>query len=134
MNTQKISKLIKKVCTFCKQCQLEKDSFLKTQQIDYVEEMPKLYEKILIDIKGPIKYSHFKTNNNNNKMFYILAISEFISRYTIIIVINDIHSNTICDAVLKKWLQVYDTPKYCVTDMEDSFIHQIFQNYCFNIT
>ncbi|KAG0437327.1 hypothetical protein DMUE_3758 [Dictyocoela muelleri] len=82
--------------------------------------MTKLYEKFLIDIKGPIKYSHFKTNNIN-KMFYILAIYEFIGRYAEIIVINDIHSNTICDAVLRKLLQVYDTPKYCVTDNRRQF-------------
>ncbi|KAG0420358.1 Gag-Pro-Pol polyprotein [Dictyocoela roeselum] len=77
--------------------------------------MPKLYEKILIDIKGPIKYSHFK-NNKDNKTFHILAITEFISRYTEIIIINDINTRTVCTAVKKNWLLAYNTPKYCFTD------------------
>ncbi|KAG0440060.1 hypothetical protein DMUE_2015 [Dictyocoela muelleri] len=97
-NIDNLKSIVKRVCNYCEKCQKDKDNFFKTSKIKFIESVPKLYECIAIDIKGPIKYKHFKVVSKS-KMFYLLVITEFIGRYTEVSVINNIDSTTICNSI-----------------------------------
>ncbi|KAG0437868.1 Transposon Tf2-6 polyprotein [Dictyocoela muelleri] len=127
MNIDKIKKLIQKVSDNCVECQRQKNYNYKIGKIKILDKIRELHEDISIDIKGPIKTIHFKTNLKN-KVFYILAITEFISRYTEVIILNDINSNTICHAIENHYLNRHKLPKICRTDNGRQFIAEKFKH------
>ncbi|KAG0438932.1 hypothetical protein DMUE_2785 [Dictyocoela muelleri] len=122
-----IEKGIKSVCKNCISCQNEKETHIKLTKIYYLTEVPNWYEKILIDIRGPIKCLHFKTNNSR-RYFYIIAIAEFASRYTEIAILYDIKSVTICQAIRNAWFKKHSIPKLCITDNGRQFTSSTFKN------
>ncbi|KAG0418087.1 hypothetical protein EQH57_0806, partial [Dictyocoela roeselum] len=126
-DTHKINKFIKRVCETCEKCQKEKENFIKTPEINIINHMPELHEVIAVDIKGPVKYKHFKSKTKF-KIFYILVITEYLSRYTEIAIINDIHSTTICKAIDKSWFKVHGYSKVCITDNGRQFNSLNFQS------
>ncbi|KAG0436252.1 Transposon Tf2-6 polyprotein [Dictyocoela muelleri] len=126
-NIDNLKSIVKRVCNDCEKCQKEKDNFFKTPKIEFIESFPKLYECIAIDIKGPIKYKHFKVVSKS-KMFYLLVITEFISRYTEVSVINNIDSNTICNSIKENWFDLYGFPKVCITDNGRQFNSKNFRS------
>ncbi|KAG0436379.1 Transposon Ty2-DR3 Gag-Pol polyprotein [Dictyocoela muelleri] len=75
--------------TNCNDCQISKDNFSKYRKINkaYIPSMP--FEYISSDILGPIDFSEGK------KKCYILTITDHFYRYSKLIKINDIKSNTI---------------------------------------
>ncbi|KAG0439694.1 hypothetical protein DMUE_2256 [Dictyocoela muelleri] len=77
---ERIKKYIGYTCENCVECQREKGNYFKLYKVSFIEKMPNIYEEISIDIKGPIKSCHFKSNGKYTP-FYILAICETISRY-----------------------------------------------------
>ncbi|KAG0439381.1 hypothetical protein DMUE_2466 [Dictyocoela muelleri] len=115
INANSVKSLIKELCEYCEKCQKEKDVYFKKIKIDFIKSIPGLYECISIDIKGPIKYRHFK-NSVNKQFFYILVITEFISRYSEITILDDINSKTVCEAIRKNWFDLYGHSKMCITD------------------
>ncbi|KAG0420639.1 Transposon Tf2-6 polyprotein [Dictyocoela roeselum] len=127
INIDKIKSIIKRVCDECEKCQKEKDNFFKTSKVEFIESVPKLYECIAIDIKGPIKSKHFRTVSKA-RMFYLLVITEFISRYTEVSVIENIDSSTICNSIKKNWFEPYGYPKVCITDNGRQFNSKNFRS------
>ncbi|KAG0420471.1 Transposon Ty3-G Gag-Pol polyprotein, partial [Dictyocoela roeselum] len=124
IDIRKIQRQIKNVCSFCRVCQFEKETHKRTPKVNYLTQIPELYEQIMIDIKGPIKCNHFKTGRKNN-VFYILAISECLRRYTEIAILHEINSFTVCEAIKKKWLDRHEIPNRCVTDNGRQFTSSI---------
>ncbi|KAG0420430.1 hypothetical protein EQH57_0147 [Dictyocoela roeselum] len=127
MDTSKFNKVIRDICTNCLDCQREKTSYYRTSNISILPKIPELYEEISIDIKGPVKAIHFKTSQKIGS-FYILAICEFISKYTEIAIIADISSKTIVEATEKIYLKKHKTPKVCRSDNGRQFISRRFEN------
>ncbi|KAG0418758.1 Transposon Tf2-9 polyprotein, partial [Dictyocoela roeselum] len=121
-----IKGIIKRICDTCEKCQREKENFVKTPKINILNHMPGPNEVIAVDIKGPVKYKHFKSNTKY-KMFYLLVITEYLSRYTEIAIINDIHSTTICKAIDQNWFKVYGYSQACITDNGRQFNSLNFQ-------
>ncbi|KAG0420565.1 Transposon Tf2-6 polyprotein [Dictyocoela roeselum] len=126
MNVNKIRAAIRKVCEYCVKCQKEKDNYFKPTKIGFIKFIPDLHDCISIDIKGPVKRKHFKTTAKT-EIFYILVITEILSRYSEVVIINDIHSKTVCDAIERNWFDVYGCPKYCITDNGRQFRSENFK-------
>ncbi|KAG0436065.1 hypothetical protein DMUE_4405, partial [Dictyocoela muelleri] len=83
-------------------------------------------EMIGLDIKGPIKGSHFKISRKYDK-FYILVIVDIFSRYTYVDFITDINSATICDILENSWLIKFGPPPKLISDNGRQFISSNFK-------
>lgn len=99
-----LSKIIYKICKHCVVCNREKE-FTHNFGITKNEvNTTKINEVVGLDIKGPIKTSHFKGRNDKN-YFYILVMVDIYSRYAEIDIIDDIKSEKICDSFENNWIK-----------------------------
>ncbi|KAG0437960.1 hypothetical protein DMUE_3383 [Dictyocoela muelleri] len=74
-----------------------------------------------LDIKKPIKVSHFKITQKYHK-FYIIVIVDIFSRYTYVDFITDINLATICDILKNSWLIKFGSPMKLISDNGLQFI------------
>ncbi|KAG0440649.1 hypothetical protein DMUE_1579 [Dictyocoela muelleri] len=118
--------MIQKMCAQCKICNEEKDLFHNFGITINEFNVTKPREMIGLDIKGPIKASHFRMARNPNK-FYILVIVDIFSRYTQIDIITDINSTTICSFFEKTWLNIFEPPVRLISDNGRQFISSNFR-------
>ncbi|KAG0439169.1 Pro-Pol polyprotein [Dictyocoela muelleri] len=69
---------------------------------------------------------HFEAQRRFSS-FYILVISEFLSKYTEVVILTDINSRSVAKAFEKNYLTKYITPKYCRTDNGRQFTADNFK-------
>ncbi|KAG0435924.1 Retrovirus-related Pol polyprotein from transposon opus, partial [Dictyocoela muelleri] len=128
INTKKYNKLIKEICINCLKCNQEKTFTKKYCHTNWTTEIPELRETLCIDIKGPIKTSHYSTTAKNT-YFYILLMTDWLSRYTEIKIIYETTSATIINALKQKWFSIYGTPSKILTDNGRQFISTTFEKF-----
>ncbi|KAG0436847.1 Retrovirus-related Pol polyprotein from transposon 17.6 [Dictyocoela muelleri] len=128
INTKKYNKLIKEICSNCIKCNQEKIFTNKYCHTNWTTEIPEIRETLCIDIKGPIKTSHYNTTVKNS-YFHILLMTDWFSRYTEIKIIYDATSATITTALKQKWFSLYGTPSRILTDNGRQFISTTFENF-----
>lgn len=121
-----LNKIIYEICKYCDACNREKEfthNFgITTNEVNTT----KINEVVGLDIKGPIKTSHFKGKEGGN-YFYILVMVDIYSRYAEIDIINDIKSETICDSFENNWIKKHKAPNKCLSDNGRQFISMNFQ-------
>ncbi|KAG0438898.1 Retrovirus-related Pol polyprotein from transposon [Dictyocoela muelleri] len=120
-------KIISEICKNCKKCNEEKIYYSPKILTKFVTEPFNRHETIAIDIKGPVKTSHFETKKIETNI-YVVAITDMFSRYTEIKFIDNIHSLSVCNAIENMWLKVHITPKNCLTDNGRQFTSENFGN------
>ncbi|KAG0438595.1 hypothetical protein DMUE_2995 [Dictyocoela muelleri] len=104
LNISEIKRVIKDVCTECITCNTSKE-FRRLYGVTTNNlSVSKVNECISLDIKGPIKYHHFR-NTLNSKYFYILAVCDIFSRYTESFVIYNTESITITSLLENSWIK-----------------------------
>ncbi|KRH92392.1 transposable element, partial [Pseudoloma neurophilia] len=87
------------------------------------------WEKIGMDIFGPIDVQYFKTQSEKTKV-WVLTIVDLCTRYTRIIPLWDTASIKIIQALKNNWLSLYKNPIICVTDNGSSFTSKEFKDFC----
>ncbi|KAG0418029.1 Transposon Tf2-11 polyprotein, partial [Dictyocoela roeselum] len=129
INVQKYNKTIKEICLNCITCNQEKIFTQKYCHTNWATKISKVRETLCIDIKGPVKTSHYITTKNST-YFYILLMTDWFSRYTEIKIIHDTTSKTIINALNQKWITKHGTPSKILTDNGRQFISTAFETFC----
>lgn len=73
------------------------------------------FEKIAMDIKGPIASHKFDTQFQTNS-FYILVIVDICTRFLSVAFLHNIRSQDIIKGFTKCWLNEYQKPKFLLAD------------------
>lgn len=112
---------IKKRIQSCEECQRNKLKRIKTKQPMIITDTPlKTFDKIAMDIVGP-----FNITKNNNK--YILSIQDQLSKFIVITSLNDQTAESVADALIKKFICIFGSPKLVLTDRGANFTSKLIK-------
>ncbi|KAG0420345.1 hypothetical protein EQH57_0190 [Dictyocoela roeselum] len=120
--------IIKKMCSSCLKCNQEKTFTHKYCHTNWTTKLPELRETLCVDIKGPIKASHYNTNNRITS-FYILLMTDWLSRFNEVKILYDITSKSIINSIHRKWFLKHGIPKNLLTDNGRQFISKTFEKF-----
>lgn len=129
INVKPYLKVLKNISQNCLKCNREKIITKKYCTTNWVTEIPDINETLCVDLKGPIKTQHFKTKIRH-KYFYILVMTDWLTRYTEIKILFDTTSKTIISAITKKWTEIHGIPKFILSDNGRQFISVNFEKFC----
>ena len=114
---------IKRFVQSCPICQLQKTVRIKNQAESIIPDIPLApSEKISLDIFGP-----FPITKKGNK--YILNIQDRLTRYTVLIPLQDETSNTIVEALLDHYIYSFGAPKNILTDQGTNFLSELVTQF-----
>ncbi|KAG0436021.1 Transposon Tf2-6 polyprotein [Dictyocoela muelleri] len=122
-----LKRIISQICKNCNKCITEKDFSTNPVRTTFVTEPYSRREIIAVDIKGPIRTSHFDSKSLRQET-YILVITDLFSRFTEIKFIKNIHSSTVCKILEEIWLKKHYIPVKCLTDNGRQFTSENFKN------
>ena len=105
-------------CERCKVCKFSKGSIRHRAPLQ-IRELPKPREHIMCDFIGPI----FK----NYGKYYILAIIDYATGYTMLLPVEGCDARTVVDAILSKWIPILGTPATIETDYGSGFDNHIYR-------
>lgn len=116
------NQMIKNTIQACDQCQRVKTYTGKTKEICRETITTERFEKIFMDICGPLK-------ETRNKKQYILAIIDHHSRYLSLTALARQDESTIIEAVQKSWIWRFGAPKEIQTDCGRVFMSKTFRKF-----
>ncbi|KAG0440061.1 hypothetical protein DMUE_2009 [Dictyocoela muelleri] len=105
-----LKRMILKICKKGDNCLTNKFYDINKVRTVFATEPFSRDEIIPVDIKGPIKTSHFDTKAIK-KETYVLAATDLFSRFTEVRFIKDIHSLTVCRSLEEMWFMKYKNPQ-----------------------
>ncbi|KAG0438376.1 Transposon Tf2-8 polyprotein [Dictyocoela muelleri] len=120
----KIKKLITKTIKDCNLCQCFKNYVSK---FGYVKEnlfSDSPLEKISSDIVGL-----FNKKNSDEKI-YLLTITDLCTRFSKVIIIKNINSETVSMKIYKEWFLKIKPPKFILTDLRKQYTSSKFSELC----
>ncbi|KAF9760578.1 Pro-Pol polyprotein [Nosema granulosis] len=97
---------INKITENCKQCQMEKNLPSKQGKLSGSISAETPFQKLAIDLYGPISERHFKGGEDNNKIM-LLVIVDVYSRITDIIPTTSISTRAMQKCLTQKWFKKY---------------------------
>ena len=110
---------IKRFVQSCPICQLQNTVRIKNQAESIIPHIPLApNEKISLDIFGPLPIT-----KKGNK--YILSIQDKLTRYIVLIPLQDETSNTIVEALLDHSIYTFGAPKNILTDQGTNFLSEL---------
>lgn len=112
-------------CITCNRNKHYKRKYVKTIG-KYEAEKP--FQKIAIDIKGPIPSHKFDTDLHT-RSFFILVILDVYSRFVSTFFLKSIKTSDIIKGIKKAWLTKYELPMEILKDQERQFISTDFANF-----
>ncbi|KAG0438076.1 hypothetical protein DMUE_3322 [Dictyocoela muelleri] len=118
-----LKRIISQICKNFNKCITEKDFSKNPVRTTFVTEPYNRREIIAVDIKGPIRTSHFDIKYLKQET-YILVITDLFSRFTEIKLIKNIHSSTVCKILEEICLRHTTYQKYS-TDNGRQFTSKI---------
>lgn len=107
----------------CKKCQMNKNSRATKMPMVLVEESNKPFEKIYVDIVGPLPVS-----DSGNK--YILSMVDDLTRFVEFAPMPDQMADTVARTLYENILFRYTIPKQIVTDNGANFVGSVFKQLC----
>lgn len=106
--------IIEKLVQSCEECQKRKTLTSRTKETIMQQEMPKIFENILIDFCGP-----FKTTIDGKR--YIVAIMDQFSRYIVLHAVARQDEKTTADIIRNKWIMRFGAPRVIRCDRGKTF-------------
>ena len=105
---------VKRVVNNCLQCQQKKQTPTRKKQSDlsFFADYP--FQKIMIDITGPLKTSRYGYT-------HILGIIDVFSRYPLLVPLRNTNADTVYRVLYDKWITVYGIPEEVITDNATNF-------------
>ena len=89
----------------CLKCKLTKLTRVKTKQTMIITDSPLFaFSKLAVDLTGP-----YKIIENGNK--YILTVQCVLTKYCVVVPIPNQSTSTITDALIKRFICIYGSPK-----------------------
>lgn len=115
--------MIEKFIKSCDSCQKNKASPVKRMPMTITSTSNKPFEKIFLDIVGPLLSSY-----HQNK--YILTIMDDLTKYAVAVPIPNQEAETVANALLTDFVSIYGCPQSILTDQGTNFMSSVFQNLC----
>ena len=128
VNIKNIKRKIARVNAKCRICNTSKHFKVEKIKTSGRYESNNLFEKIAIDLKGPIRSDKYQCNLSTN-FFYLLVMIDAYSRYVEVAVLKRIRSKDIINAIKKHWLDKHPSPKELLSDQGRQFISQEFLEF-----
>lgn len=119
---------IKQVTKQCNDCYLNKSSSHHYGKVSGGINSNHTFEVVSSDIVGPIKTEHFDYSGKY-KYFYILTLTDIFSRWTDIVIIFNITSDTVVQE-LQKMITYFLPVKKIITDQGRQYLSNNFKNFC----
>lgn len=116
---ERIRKFIKR----CEACQKNKAGFQNKLPMTITTTSKKPFEKIFMDIVGPIIPSLL-----NNR--YILTIQDDLTKFSLAIALPNQETNTIARAFVENFVCNYGTPDIILTDQGSNFVSELMKRVC----
>ncbi len=105
----------------CDECQRNKLKRNKTRQPMVITDTPaRAFDKIAMDIVGPLNLT-----KNNNK--YVLTIQDQLSKFLIATPLSEQTAEAIADALIKKFICIFSSPKLILTDKGTNFTSKLMK-------
>ncbi|CAB0033772.1 unnamed protein product [Trichogramma brassicae] len=105
----------------CLGCQLKKLARHRTKQPMIITDCPgSTFDKVALDIVGPLP----ATVDGN---IYILTMQDQLSKFCIGVPLPDATATTIADAMVKRLICTFGTPKVILTDQGRNFLSKLIQ-------
>ena len=107
----------------CPICQLQKTTRIKSQAESILPDISiNPNEKISMDIFGPLP----QTDRRNR---YILSIQDRLTRYTVLIPLQNESTHSIIKALIENYIYVYGAPKTILSDQGANFLAELMIQY-----
>ena len=113
---------IKNYVNNCYPC-AERKSNAKKKQLPLHITASKPFEKVMIDISGPVTPS-------KNGYRYILGIVDVFSRFIMLIPIRNIYSQSIINVLLSRWVPLFGNPEMLVSDGACNLNSSLINDLC----
>lgn len=113
---------IKNYIKSCKSCQTNKPSRSSKMPMAITSTSSQPFEKIFLDIVGPINPVSFRNNN------FILTLQDDLTKFSIAVPLPDQESETVARAFVDNFLCIYGAPSYVLTDQGTNFQSDLFKN------
>ncbi|KAF9758242.1 Transposon Tf2-6 polyprotein, partial [Nosema granulosis] len=126
--TDHLQEKIKLITESCKQCQTEKNSSSIHGKLLGNINAQEPYQKIAIDLYGPISTRYFKGGEDNDKIM-LMVIVDVYSRWTEIIPTSSISAKMMIKLLTKTWFSSYGIPKEIISDQGKQFIANEFKHF-----
>uniref|UniRef100_A0ABD2W5M3 RNA-directed DNA polymerase n=1 Tax=Trichogramma kaykai TaxID=54128 RepID=A0ABD2W5M3_9HYME len=105
----------------CLECQLKKLARHRTKQPMIITDCPgSTFDKVALDIVGPLP----ATAEGN---IYILTMQDQLSKFCIGVPLPDATATTIADAMVRRLICTFGTPKVILTDQGRNFLSKLLQ-------
>ncbi|KAL7289462.1 hypothetical protein TKK_0016653 [Trichogramma kaykai] len=105
----------------CLECQLKKLARHRTKQPMIITDCPgSTFDKVALDIVRPLP----ATSEGN---IYILTMQDQLSKFCISVPLPDATATTIADAMVKRLICTFGTPKVILTDQGRNFLSKLLQ-------
>jgi transposase InsO family protein len=114
---------VEKFIRNCKDCQLNKRTVKPPIPLKLTSSSSFAFETVAIDIMGPLTQSR-------NGNLYLLTILDDLTRYLVAIPLPAMDARTIADAFVTRFICIYATPKFCLSDNAQNFLSNVFKECC----
>lgn len=121
---QNMVSIVQKFIQNCPQCQKNKHGKKIRIPMKITTTSSQPFEKIFMDIVGPIN----PPSHNGNS--YILTMQDDLSKFSVAVPLNDQESSTISKAFVIYFVCCYGLPSIIVTDQGRNFISNLFKQVC----
>lgn len=125
---KKMTKKIREFIDNCDLCKINKSSTQKYGKLEGELKDSIPWELVYMDIYGPFDGDNFENNENLSKA-YLLVIVDSATRWTEVILLKDIESQTIVNKFYNEWISRYPIPQQIHTDQGKQFISSTFTDY-----
>ena len=112
---------IEKYIQTCLECQLKKLVRVKTKEPTIITDTPgTAFEKVSMKIVGPLSVTE-KLNE------YILTIQDNFTKYSLAIPRPNSLASTVADALVKKFICIFGSPRAILTDQGENFLSNLIR-------
>eukprot|EP00477_Mikrocytos_mackini_P002292 GAHX01002531.1.p1 GENE.GAHX01002531.1~~GAHX01002531.1.p1 ORF type:complete len:511 (+),score=64.70 GAHX01002531.1:355-1887(+) len=117
----RLKEKVNKVVATCAECQQSKNYKSKGQSTEGKITSKGPFHKIAADIVGLIDNEEVNDVITGNK-YYLLTIIDIYTRWSEIIILNDIHAENVTNKFEREWLHRYPRPDKVITDRGTQFM------------
>ncbi|KAF9752782.1 hypothetical protein NGRA_3410, partial [Nosema granulosis] len=119
---------VKRLTSSCIKCQINKSGNVKYGELKGYITATKPFEKIAVDLLGPISLNEFETENDKDQVM-ILVVIDIFSKWSETYLLRNISSKEILRKLDEDWIKKWGKPKALLSDQGTQFISHEFTDY-----
>lgn len=122
-------KNLKNIIRKCKECQRNKNYQNNLGKLAGYIDAKKPFERICIDVYGPLTSDIFKKEEKNT-VSYIVSIIDVFTRLAMFKKTSTTKGKDIVNILKNSWILKYGKPKNIITDLGRQFLSDVFIEFC----